>query len=100
MHNNVFSFPFIAVQVFVCCVTERYCQSDACQREATLAHSLKRPIIPLLFEDLSWPPKGQLALIFTTLLYIRVTEERGAVPDSQYQQLMKKVEEFAQLEKD
>ncbi|XP_078371994.1 uncharacterized protein LOC144655584 isoform X1 [Oculina patagonica] len=83
-----------ACKVFVCCVTEKYCQSDACQGEATLAHSLKKPVIPLLFEDISWPPEGQLALIFTKLLYIKMTEKYGTIPDAEFQQLMRKVEEF------
>ncbi|KAL9972489.1 hypothetical protein ACROYT_G018801 [Oculina patagonica] len=83
-----------ACKVFVCCVTEKYCQSDACQGEATLAHSLKKPVIPLLFEDISWPPEGQLALIFTKLLYIKITEKRGTIPDAEFQQLMRKVEEL------
>lgn len=86
----------VHLQVFVCCVTKRYCQSDACQREATLACNLKKPIIPLLFEDMSWPPEGQLALIFTTLIYIKMSVEHGEFPDAQFQEMMRKVGEFVQ----
>ena len=78
----------------MCCVTEKYCQSESCQLEATLAHSLKKPVIPLLFEDISWPPEGQLSLIFTRLLYIKMAEKRGSIPDGEFQQLLRKVEEF------
>lgn len=85
-----------ACKVFVCCVTKRYCQSDACQREATLACNLKKPIIPLLFENMSWPPEGQLALIFTTLLYIKMSVEHGKFPDTQFQEMLRKVGEFVQ----
>lgn len=62
-----------------------------------MAHSLKKPVIPLLFEDISWPPEGQLSLIFTKLLYIKVTEKRGTIPDEEFQQLMQKVEQFVKL---
>lgn len=85
-----------ACKVFVCCVTKRYCQSDACQREATLAYSLKKPIIPLVFEDLTWPPKGQLALIFSPLLYIKMALDDGTIPDAQFEEMMRKVGEFVQ----
>ncbi|KAL9953658.1 hypothetical protein ACROYT_G041109 [Oculina patagonica] len=76
-------------KVFVCCVTEKYCQSETCQNEATLAHSLKKPIIPLLFDDISWPPEGQLSMIFAKLLYIKMTGK-----DAEFQQLMTKVKGF------
>ena len=78
----------------MCCVTEKYTRSDNCQREATLADCLKKPIIPLLFEDISWPPKGQLSLIFARLLYIRITEQGGKILDSDFDQVMKKVQLF------
>lgn len=83
-------------KVFVCCVTEKYVQSDTCQREATLADCLKKPIIPLLFEDIPWPPKGQLSLIFARLLYIRITENGGTIHDSAFDQLMKKVQQYVE----
>ncbi|KAJ7333097.1 hypothetical protein OS493_018272 [Desmophyllum pertusum] len=61
-----------ASKVMICCVTEKYCLSEICQREVTLADTLRKPIIPLLLEELDWPPAGQLALIFTKLLYINM----------------------------
>lgn len=80
-----------ASKVVVCCVTERYCKSEMCQREVTLADNLKKPIIPLLFEFLDWPPAGQLALIFTKLLYIDMSQTPGAFPDNKLQELYHKV---------
>jgi len=63
-----------ASKVVICCVTQRYCKSEMCQREVTLADALRKPIIPLLFEFLDWPPAGQLALIFAKLLYIDMSQ--------------------------
>ena len=94
--ENCRSYLFVLAQVFVCCVTEKYVQSDTCQREATLADCLKKPIIPLLFEDIPWPPKGQLSLIFARLLYIRITENGGMIHDSAFDQLMKKVQQYVE----
>lgn len=80
----------------MCCVTEKYIQSDMCQREATLADRLKKPIIPLLFEDIPWPPRGQLSLIFARLLYIRINDKGGTIHASEYDQLIQKVQQFVQ----
>nr|AOW69254.1 hypothetical protein [Calliactis polypus] len=57
-------------KVVISCVTNKYCKSENCQREATLADTLKKPIIPLLLEDIPWPPEGQLGPIFAKLLYV------------------------------
>ena len=75
-------------------MTEKYIQSDMCQREATLADRLKKPIIPLLFEEISWPPEGQLSLIFARLLSIRISDIGSTIHDSELDQLMKKVEQL------
>ena len=68
----------------ICCVTQKYCQSKIHQREATLADTLKKPIIPLLFEDIDWPPFGQLALIFAKLLYIKMVPGLEAVHSDKF----------------
>lgn len=62
-----------------------------CQREVTLADNLRKPIIPVLFEFLDWPPAGQLALIFTKLLYIDMSLKPGTFPDDKLQELFYKV---------
>jgi len=36
----------------------------------SLADALKKPIIPLLLEPMSWPPEGPMSLVFAQLLYI------------------------------
>jgi len=80
-----------ASKVVICCVTKRYCKSEMCQREMTLADNLRKPIIPVLFEFLDWPPAGQLSLIFTKLLYIDMSQKPGMFPDDKLQELFRKV---------
>lgn len=59
-------------KVVVSCVTTKYALSANCRREVSLADALKKPIIPLLFESMKWPPGGPMSMIFTELLYINV----------------------------
>ncbi|XP_053405068.1 uncharacterized protein LOC123562416 [Mercenaria mercenaria] len=59
-------------KVVVSCVTPKYALSANCRREVSLADALKRPIIPLLLEQMTWPPDGPMSMIFTELLYINV----------------------------
>ena len=73
-------------------MTERYCKSEMCQREMTLADALRKPIIPLLFEFIDWPPAGQLALIFAKLLYIDMSQRtEGSFPDDKMKELILKI---------
>ena len=65
-----------------------------CQNEVTLAHSLGKLIIPLLFESVEWPPKGQLSLIFTSLNYIKMSdtlENAGNFPEDKLRDLFQRV---------
>lgn len=75
----------------ICCVTDRYCKSEMCSREVTLADNLRKPIIPVLFEFIDWPPAGQLALIFTKLLYVDMSQNPGTFPQNKLQELFLKV---------
>ena len=56
-------------QIFVACMTEEYCQSDICQQEVALADRLKKKLLPVLFEDITWPPEGPMALAMASLIY-------------------------------
>ena len=56
----------------ISCVTQKYTLSANCRREISLADALKKPIIPLLLEEMKWPPDGPMSMVFTELLYIRV----------------------------
>ena len=90
------TFEMFFKQVVICCVTRRYCKSEMCQREVTLAGNLRKPIIPLLFEFIDWPPAGQLALIFTKLLYIDMSLTPGNFPDNKLQELFLKVRNYVE----
>ena len=56
-------------QIFVACVTKKYCQADICQQEVALAACLKKKLLPVLFEDVTWPLEGPMALPMTPLIY-------------------------------
>ena len=74
-------------------MTEKYIHLEACQREAMLADHLRKPIIALLFGDISWSSNAQLSAIFARLPYIRITERGAAIDDSVFEQLLKKIKE-------
>ncbi|XP_050400000.1 uncharacterized protein LOC126817241 [Patella vulgata] len=57
-------------KVVVSCITEKYSLSANCRREVSLCDALKRPIIPILLENTTWPPRGPMSMAFTELLYI------------------------------
>ena len=57
-------------KLVISCVTKKYALSANCRREVSLSDALKRPIIPLLLEDLIWPPEGPMGMVFTQLKYI------------------------------
>lgn len=73
-------------------MTQKYCLSEICQREVTLADSLRKPIIPLLFEDIAWPPAGQLALIFVKLLYIKMVPGLEALRSDKFNEILHKTQ--------
>ena len=50
-------------QVVLACVTKKYTRAENCQQEVRLAHSLKRPIIPLLLEEVTWPAEDDIGKI-------------------------------------
>lgn len=39
-------------RVFICCITQKYCESENCGLEFHLAYTLKKPMIVLMIEDL------------------------------------------------
>ena len=51
-------------------MTKAYSQSNACQQEVALADVLKKPILPVLFESITWPPEGPMAMPFAPLIYV------------------------------
>ncbi|XP_066273696.1 triadin-like [Branchiostoma lanceolatum] len=67
-------------KVVISCVTPKYTKSANCRNEVALAYNLKKPIVPVLLEKTSWPPKGPMAMPFAQLLYIDFTKESKKNP--------------------
>ena len=44
--------------VVVCCITHKYICSENCSNDLNLASSLSKPVIPLMFQYMAWPPEG------------------------------------------
>ena len=63
----------------------------------SLADVLKKPIIPLLLEPMSWPPEGPMSLIFAQLLYIDFSQPDAHIQQDwdcpQFEQLINKINE-------
>ncbi|CAF1465547.1 unnamed protein product, partial [Didymodactylos carnosus] len=57
-------------KVIISCVRPKYVKSANCRREVSLADALKKPIIPLLLDTVTWPPPGPMSLVFTGTLGI------------------------------
>ena len=74
-------------------MTDKYSKSENCQREVSLADLLKKPIIPLLFEKIVWPPAGPMSMIFAKLLYIKMGAPEENIPLPKFQELVKEIKE-------
>ena len=61
----------------ISCVTQKYSLSANCRREVSLADALKKPVIPVLLEQMKWPPDGPMSMVFTELLYIDFSESEA-----------------------
>ena len=64
----------------------------------SLADNLRKPVVPLLFEKMPWPPAGQLSLILTKLLYVDMTQAGGDIPDEKFEDLVKRIEKYVDLD--
>lgn len=42
----------------ICCITHKYICSENCSNDLSLAKTLSKPIVPLMFQWMSWPPDG------------------------------------------
>ncbi|XP_033750085.1 uncharacterized protein LOC117334516 [Pecten maximus] len=70
-------------KIIICCVSEKYSKSPNCNREVNLSTSLGKPMIPLLMEKMSWPPKGSMGPIFSEYLFVRFFQRGGEETDDQ-----------------
>ena len=61
--------------VVVSCVTPKYALSANCRREISLTDALKKPLVPLMLEEVKWPPSGPMSMVFTELLYINMYKD-------------------------
>ncbi|XP_056019782.1 uncharacterized protein LOC125669862 isoform X2 [Ostrea edulis] len=59
-------------KVVLACITPKYVVSHHCNRELSLADLLNKTIIPIMFEEVPWPPPGGMSLIFSQLIYINM----------------------------
>jgi len=61
----------------------------------SLADALKKPIIPLLLEPMSWPPEGPMSMVFAPLLYVDFRQPSTDVQHdwncAQFDQLVKQI---------
>ena len=81
----------------VSCVTQKYSLSANCRREVSLADALKKPIIPLLLEQMKWPPDGPMSMVFTELLFINFYRDEAAQmtwKGEKFDELQVKLSEF------
>lgn len=93
-------------KVVITCITTKYSLSANCRREVSLADALKKPMVPLLLEEMKWPPAGPMSLMFTELLYINLYRDvhvqekwTGAQVDEMFEKLQQYVPETAAVVK-
>ena len=53
-------------------MTPKYVVSHYCNRELALADLLRKPIIPVMYDKVPWPPPGGMSLMFSQLVYINM----------------------------
>ena len=64
-----------AAKVVVCCVTNKYIHSEV-TKDLALADSLRKPILPVMLQWLSWPPEGHMHRILAPLKCIDMSNEK------------------------
>ena len=75
--------------------------------QVNLSVNLKKPMIPLLMEKMSWPPVGSMGPIFGESLFIRFYSRQGEEtspnqfwPSAKFQELLMQIRYYVAPEKD
>ena len=63
----------LEADLFICCITKKYVDSDMCKKEINYASTNKIKIIPLMFENLSNSQLQGIGLLLSGLLRIFTT---------------------------
>ena len=85
-------------QVVVSCCTKKYSLSANCRREVSLADALKKPIVPILLEEMPWPPEGAMSMVLTQLLYINFSRDLNLQEDwsgDLFDELIKRITKYS-----
>ncbi|KAK2167674.1 hypothetical protein LSH36_25g02050, partial [Paralvinella palmiformis] len=85
-------------KVVIACLSPKYIVSHLCNKELSLADLLRKPIIPVMYEKIPWPPPGGMALMFSQLVYINMKGIGGhgggglhADMENKYQEILQRV---------
>jgi len=79
--------------VFVCCMTNRYIQSNKCRQELSYAKQQNKRIIILLLEPMTWPPT-QIAGLVSGITYI-VFYDATPWPADKFNEFLNSLADFA-----
>ena len=85
--------------VFVCCITNKYTQSNKCREELSVARQYNKPIMLLLLEALIWPPP-HIGTLVSGLSYIEFYNTAPSASSTswssqKFDDLLSKLAEFA-----
>ena len=62
--------------LMICCITQKYCESENCKRELDYASSLKKPLIIIMLEKLDMVDAGGVGFIINSLARYNFYKEK------------------------
>ncbi|XP_064605338.1 uncharacterized protein LOC135470368 isoform X2 [Liolophura sinensis] len=90
-------------KVVLACVSPKYIVSHYCNRELSLADLVQKPIIPVVFDLVTWPPPGGMSLVFSQLVYINMKGVGGhggsgahADLEDKYNEIIHRISQYAE----
>ena len=72
--------------VFMAFVSDKYTESDNCNKEFALAVDWKKPVMPINLVQGRWPPKGKTAASLAGKLYL---EGKAEISDKQIDDMLR-----------